>query len=237
MNRRLFAVFFAMLLAVAARSAELHFLDDSAVNAIDLLPPPPAPASAEGTADLDDVLKAQAARTDEDVDRIKAESKLTPDAFQKVMGPGFTRKSCPNLYALLEDAGQDSKSFSSKAKESFARPRPKFADARVLPVVHGDDEPSYPSGHATRAMTWARILCEIAPEKKNALLDRAEEIGWDRVIIGVHYPSDVYAGEVFGQALAQAMIRNAEFQKRLVKAKEEFNATSTAHPVGANATR
>jgi acid phosphatase (class A) len=226
----------ALLLSVftlVALAADPHFLELQSVDAVTLLPPPPAPASAEGIADLDDVLKAQAARTEEDVARGKSESKLTPDAFQKILGTNFTRERCPNLYALLEDAGQDSKILSGNAKECFARPRPKIADARVQPVARGDDEPSYPSGHATRAMLWARILCEIAPEKKDALLDRAEEIGWDRVIIGAHYPSDVYAGEVFGQALAQAMLKNDNFKARLASAKSEFDVAFKRQPVAA----
>jgi membrane-associated phospholipid phosphatase len=197
------------------------------------LPSPPVTGSAAAIADMDAVLKAQTTRTEAEISRGKSEGKLSPTAFQTVLGPEFTAQRFPHIFALLEDAGQDSKTVSNKGKEYFARPRPELADNRVQPVVRGDDEPSYPSGHATRAMLWARVLCKIVPDKKDALLDRGEEIGWDRVIIGVHYPSDVYAGEVLGQALAQAMSKNADFQTRLAEAQEEYESFAAAHPVAA----
>jgi hypothetical protein len=221
------------LFDVAAGGAAPHFLDPAAVNAVELLPPPPSAGSAEAAADLDAVLKAQVTRSDAEIARGRSESKLSPTAFQSILGPDLTAQKFPRVFALLEDAGQDSKTASNKGKEYFARPRPKFADARVHPIVEGDDEPSYPSGHATRAMLWARILAKIVPDKKDALLDRAEEIGWDRVLIGVHYPTDVYAGEVLGQALAQAMSKNDDFRTRLAGAQEEYQSFAAGHPVAA----
>ena len=235
MKQFLPSAFLLLVSSFVAHAADPHFLGPESLDAVALLPPPPVAASAEGVADLDAVLKAQGTRADADVTRTKAESKLSPAAFQSVLGPEFTAENFPHTFSLLEDAAQDSKQFSTKAKEYFSRLRPKLADARVQPAVHGDVDPSYPSGHSTRSMMWARILCEIAPEKKDALLDRGEEIGWDRVIIGVHYPTDVYAGEVLGQALAQAVRKNEEFQSRLAEAKQEFKSFGTAHPIAASA--
>jgi membrane-associated phospholipid phosphatase len=235
MTRILPVIFWASFFAVPALCAEPHFLATSAINIVELLPPPPLAGSAAATADMDAVLKAQITRTDAEVARGKSEVKLSPTAFQSVLGPDFTDQNFPHIFALLDDVGQDSKLFSTKAKDIFARPRPKFADLHVRPAVDGDDDPAYPSGHATRGMLWARILCEIAPEKKDALLDRGEEIGWDRVIIGVHYPSDVYAGEVLGQGIARHLRNNEEFQTRLTDAKEEFRSHGAPRPVAATA--
>jgi hypothetical protein len=234
MNRVLPILLFAFLTA-ASQAAEPHFIDLSAVDAVALLPPAPSAASEEGIADVDSVLKAQATRTKEEIARCKLESKLSPAAFQSVLGADFTAEKCPRIFALLEDAAEDSKLFTTKAKEDFGRLRPKAADSRVEPVNKGDDDPSYPSGHSTRAMLSARILCEIAPDKKHELLDRAEQIGWDRVLIGAHYPTDVFAGEVLGQALAQAMNKNADFQTRLAEAKEEFHNSIATRPAAAAA--
>jgi acid phosphatase (class A) len=235
MKRILPTLFLLLVTTLSALGADLHFLDPSTVVVTDLLPPPPAAGSAAAAADMDAVLKAQITRSDAEVIRGKSEAKLTPAAFQAVFGTDFTAQNFPHTFALLDDAEKDSKVFSAKAKEIFARPRPKFVDFHVRPAVEGDDEPSYPSGHATRAMLTARILCEIAPDKKHELLDRAEEIGWDRVVIGVHYPSDIYAGEVLGQALAQAMSKNPDFESRLAEAKQEFHSASTAQPVAVGA--
>jgi membrane-associated phospholipid phosphatase len=233
MMRILPSLFLLAQFTVAAVAAEPHFIDLSAVDAAALLPPPPTAGSAEAVADLDAVLQAQTTRTIDDVSRGKAEGKLSPDAFQSVLGPEFAAQKFPHTFALLEDAAADSKPFTTKAKEFFARPRPKLADSRVQPVNKGDDEPAYPSGHSTRAMLWARILCEIVPDKQHELLDRGEEIGWDRVLIGSHYPTDVFAGEVLGQALAQALLKNDDFKSRLASAKIEFEDVATHQPVAA----
>jgi acid phosphatase (class A) len=61
-------------------------------------------------------------------------------------------------------------------------------------------------------------------------LKRGQEIGWDRVIAGVHFPSDVYAGRVLGQTLAQAMLKSPDFQRRLTQAKAEFVSRGKTQP-------
>ena len=50
--------------------------------------------------------------------------------------------------------------------------------------------------------------------------------GWDRVVAGVHFPSDVYAGQVLGKALARAMLADKRFRERFESAKQEFRAQS-----------
>jgi hypothetical protein len=51
-----------------------------------------------------------------------------------------------------------------------------------------------------------------------------QEIGWDRVVAGVHFPSDVYAGQVLGRALAQALLNNETFREQLELAKKEHSS-------------
>jgi len=216
--------------SLAAFGAGFHFLDPERTDLIELLPPPPAAGSAAATIDMDAVLLEQITRTDAEIARAKSEITLTPVAFQTVLGPAFTADNMPHVYALLKDAEHDSKILSTKAKTVFARLRPKFVDSHVAPIGESEDGPAYPSGHATRAMLWAWILSEVVPDKKHELLDRGEEIGWDRVIIGVHFPSDVFAGEVLGQAIAHAISKNEEFEKRVAEAKEEFHSASAPHP-------
>ena len=53
---------------------------------------------------------------------------------------------------------------------------------------------------------------------------RGQEIGWDRVINGSHYPSDVLAGRVLGAAVARAMAKNDAFRSRFAEAKAEYQA-------------
>jgi acid phosphatase (class A) len=207
--------------APATKAPKLHYLSVTAVDVIQLLPAPPTPGSDEAKADLDAVLHAQETRTDAQVARGMAEHKLHMKAFAPVFGDWFTEGNLPLTTKLLDDAAKDSKSFTATGKEYFARKRPPN-DARVKPKVQEDDELSYPSGHSTRGMLWGLILADASPARRDALLDRGHEIGYDRVLVGVHYPSDVFAGRVLGQALFNAMRSDPAYQRDLAAAKAEL---------------
>jgi acid phosphatase (class A) len=191
---------------------------------MELLPPPPTTDSLQAATELETVLRLQNSRSDADVRRAKAENHLTPAAFQTALGSSFTAANYPIVFELLVDAEQDARVFVNKGKEYFARPRPIEVDSRVQPVVDTGRERCYPSGHATRGALWAAILCEIAPEENQSLVARGQEIGWDRVVAGVHFPSDVYAGQVLGKALARAMLGSEKFREQLETAKKEYSS-------------
>ncbi|HET9555477.1 MAG TPA: phosphatase PAP2 family protein, partial [Anaeromyxobacteraceae bacterium] len=100
-----------------------------------------------------------------------------------------------------------------------ARPRPYEASAQVAPIVERERSASFPSGHATRGALFAALLAELAPGGRAALLRRGAEIGEDRVIAGVHYPSDVAAGQRLGEALARALLAEPAFRAALEAAR------------------
>ena len=222
-----------LLIAAQAFAATPTFVKPADLDVAAMLPPPPALASDEANRELETVLKLQSARTPAEVNRAKSEAKLTPAAFTSVLGDNFTAANLPTLFALLTDAAADSKILSDGAKTQFNRKRPQFVDPHVTPAIEGETDASYPSGHATRGMLWACILSDIAPDKKDALMVRGEEIGWDRIIAGVHFPSDVYAGRIVGKSVANALGKNADFQGRLAKAKAEYAAFLAKTPAAA----
>jgi hypothetical protein len=70
------------------------------------------------------------------------------------------------------------------------------------------DSPSYPSEHAAHAA--AAVLAYFTPGEAAAFQTMAEEAGWSRVIAGVQYPSDYYAGRDLGKRVAEAVIAKAK---------------------------
>ena len=72
----------------------------------------------------------------------------------------------------------------------------------------------------------AILLAQIVPEKRDALFARGREYGENRVIDGVHYPSDIEAGRIDGTLVAAALMANPEFQKAFAEAKVEVRAAS-----------
>ena len=212
------AVLFCAAPALPAEPARCPLPDPAAL--IGAFPPP---GSSEAAADLAIVLWEQRTRTPEDVARASSEEELSLEDFAGALGPGFDPARHPGTEALLARAAAASRPCVWAAKGAHARPRPYAADPRVSPSASREDTASFPSGHATRGALLAAVLAELAPPgRREALVRRGAQIGHDRVVAGVHYPSDVLAGQRLGDALARALLSDAEFRAALedVRKKE-----------------
>jgi undecaprenyl-diphosphatase len=86
------------------------------------------------------------------------------------------------------------------------RPRPCHLQphcwARVLPP----DQFSFPSGHTMTAFSIALVVSYFYPGLEGGLYFLAISIGVSRVILGMHFLSDVLAGALLGSALGLASI-------------------------------
>jgi acid phosphatase (class A) len=110
------------------------------------------------------------------------------------------------------------------AKAEWNRPRPFLANSRVFPALDKPRDPSYPSGHSTRATLDALVLAQLLPSNAMAIQKRGMEVGDDRVIAGVHYPSDVLAGRKLAQAIFDRMMQEKDFRDELKAAQAEVKA-------------
>ena len=86
----------------------------------------------------------------------------------------------------------------------------------------------YPSGHSTRGTVEALLLAELFPEHKEAILAIGRNIGWDRVLIGKHFPTDIYAGRVLGQAIVHELQSSPAFQHDFAEARAELQAAQAS---------
>jgi acid phosphatase (class A) len=145
-------------------------------------------------------------------------------AFAGVTGPWFTPENLPRMEQLFQKLEAEATHIGERAKNHFARKRPRFLDDRIQPVLKGITDPSYPSGNATRGMLCAAVLAELAPQQRSAIMERGRELGWNRVVAGVHYPSDVTTGRVLGTAIARALLDDPKFQQEFLQVKKEFAA-------------
>lgn len=96
--------------------------------------------------------------------------------------------------------------FSLKALFGRARPCMCLADVHAL-VFSTPTDPSFPSGHAAGAFAFAAYVAFEARTHvlvKAAIFALAAGIGLSRVVLGVHFPSDVLAGAVLGCSVTWA---------------------------------
>jgi undecaprenyl-diphosphatase len=82
------------------------------------------------------------------------------------------------------------------------RPRPCASDARIRAWVAPLDEYSFPSGHTLHATSFSLVALAWYPALAPVLLPFAAAIAVSRVVLGVHYPSDVLAAAAIGAVLA-----------------------------------
>jgi acid phosphatase (class A) len=220
-------VLFLALSTAAPALAQSLYLAAGKPDGIALLPPPPASGSVEEAADLSTVRAVFKGRTSEELARATKDASLSFSLFARAIGPSFQPAQLPKTEALLKRVKKDIGEIINAPKNHWKRTRPYLLDPS-LALGAPETSFSYPSGHSTRGTVYAAVLAELFPDKKEAILAVGREIGWDRVLIGKHFLTDIYAGRVLGKAIFNELMASPAFQKDLAEAKAELQAAPAA---------
>lgn len=86
-------------------------------------------------------------------------------------------------------------------KNRAVRERPYITHSAIECASAPLDRYSFPSGHTLHAVCFTVMLASYYPEWTAALAALALLIALSRVILGLHYPTDVAAGAVLGGLL------------------------------------
>jgi undecaprenyl-diphosphatase len=86
------------------------------------------------------------------------------------------------------------------------RKRPYADDARIAPLVPVLDEFSFPSGHTLHAVAFTLVALGHYPKLAWLLIPFSASVAASRVVLGVHYPSDVLAATAIGTAIASVSL-------------------------------
>jgi undecaprenyl-diphosphatase len=85
-------------------------------------------------------------------------------------------------------------------KRTFVRERPFIRHAGISLAGAPLDRYSFPSGHTLHAVSFTWQACVAFPELSFALVPLALAIAASRVVLGLHYPTDVLVGALLGAA-------------------------------------
>lgn len=87
-------------------------------------------------------------------------------------------------------------------KQKLVRERPFVRHAAIACGTPPLDRYSFPSGHTLHAVSFTLMFAAIMPVSMLLSVPFAAMVAVSRVVLGLHYPTDVLAGAVLGAALA-----------------------------------
>jgi len=176
----------------------------------------PAPGSPVDRADFIELRNWQAKRTVDQCARAEAEGEAYFEQFFGRLKP-FTGPLPKESKVFLLRVREDASTAITILKNKNVRPRPFLVDPALAPCLGRINGLAYPSGHATLARLYALMLTEIAPLRRSEFMARGDEAALNRVISGVHHPSDIEAGKRLGDLLFGRFMDNAQFRANLEK--------------------
>ena len=88
-------------------------------------------------------------------------------------------------------------------KRLFVRERPFITHQGISQAAAPLDRYSFPSGHTLHAVSFTWQACAHFPELAWVLLPLTALIAGSRMVLGLHYPTDVLAGAALGAGLAE----------------------------------
>lgn len=209
--------------SAAAAPKSAYYIDISVLGMGLLVQPPPAQDSALMRAELAEIHRLEQTRTPGQVATAQADDKEEDIfSYRDVMGDGFAAEALPMTAAFSAHIHNEESVVGGPLKKKFQRPRPYQFDSTLHPVCALNAEAtSYPSGHALSGYLLAFALVEMVPEKSQQILARADGYAHNRIVCGVHYPSDVEASRRIALAMFGYMMASPRFQKELAAARVE----------------
>lgn len=87
-------------------------------------------------------------------------------------------------------------------KNGLRRNRPQAALPDFRSVITPSDQFSFPSGHTSAAFLMATLLSSYLPTLMFALYTWALLVGFSRIMLGVHFPTDTLVGALMGISIA-----------------------------------
>jgi acid phosphatase (class A) len=186
---------------------------------------PPSRDSPQTRSELDELLELQRLRTPDEVAAAQADRQTRVEKFFPALGLDAQQADLHLTRRLAQRVEDDVRRYVRAAKDEFRRLRPYEIEPRIAPCIDNvADDLSYPSGHASFGYAMAYLLSEMVPERRDALLHRADQFARQRMVCGVHFRSDIEAGRAGARWLEHAFNESAEYRHDRSAAAHELRA-------------
>ncbi|MBL0407226.1 phosphatase PAP2 family protein [Microvirga aerilata] len=132
---------------------------------------------------------------------------------RKVLEYGLAERplEAARAFALASFAVHDAVVVCWDAKYAYWAMRPSQIDPELKPLFPPPNHPSYPAAHACISTAAGDTLAGLFPRDAEPLRALAKQAADSRMWAGIHFPSDVEAGRVIGEAVAkQAVVRASD---------------------------
>lgn len=208
----------------AAKPLPLYLDDPQALTRALMIAPPPAPGSAANQLDLAELHAIENKRTPGEIAAAQADSEdESIFLYHTLFDADFNAKRLPLTAALSREVHSEGGFSSTLLKKRFGQPRPYQLDNTLHPVCSAKARNnSYPSGHTISGYLEGLTLAAMLPEKQNEILARAGEFAHNRMVCGVHYPSDLEGGRVVAYEVFGSLMANPRFRQDLNAAAAEL---------------
>jgi hypothetical protein len=197
-----------------------------------LLPPPPAPDSPLAKAEIAELERIQKERTKAEFAAAAQDSHTeTLMMFAPVLGADFDLEKLPATAKLSADLAKTEDVVTKGGKAFFKRSRPYIVDPKLVicePPKPAPAQNSYPSGHSTVAFIMGVVMASIVPDKAQAILARSKAFAENRLVCGVHFRSDIVAGEALGTVVGSELLQSAAFKPEYDAAVAELRRAGIA---------
>lgn len=183
----------------------------------------PTANSAAQKQDEKELFKMQKSRTEKDCERARSEVEVSLQSFYGKPYGQLDEKQVAALEPLFSKLRYEVGAYIGQVKRGYSRLRPYDYLSNLKPCVSKEKSLAYPSGHATLAEVYARVLQDIFPMQAASLNQRSREISRDRVLGGVHHPSDIESGHKMGEYLYAELLKSEMYKSDIEKYKKLFN--------------
>lgn len=123
-------------------------------------------------------------------------------AYSAAVGANLEKEAPTFAKCIASFYSESVEDVKDQFKNAVQRPRPYVSNPDLKPCIPKESGYSYPSGHATFYALTSELLTSVYPELETRLRQVGRSGVYARAIGGVHYPSDVEAGQKLGWSAA-----------------------------------